>query len=76
MNKFERVFGLKGEARLRYLPGEFQVLVSGGFVRCAVTGQPIAIEDLRYWSVEFQEAYSSPAASLKRYLERKGPPRR
>ncbi len=76
MNKFERAFGLKGEARLRYLPGEYQILVSGAFVRCAVTGQPIALEDLRYWSVEYQEPYSSPAASLKRYLERKGAPRR
>ena len=40
MNRFERLFGLKGEARLRYLDGEFQVLSPGDFVRCAVTGEP------------------------------------
>ena len=26
MNRFERLLGLKGEAKLRYLDGEFQVL--------------------------------------------------
>jgi hypothetical protein len=75
MNRFERTFGLKGEAKLRYLDGEFQVLVSGGYVRCAVTGEPIPLEDLRYWSVEHQEPYSSAAASLQRYLERYGRPK-
>ncbi len=75
MNRFERTFGLKGEAKLRYMDGEFQVLVSGSFVRCAVTGEPIPIEDLRYWSVEYQEPYLNAAVSLQRYLERKGRPR-
>jgi hypothetical protein len=75
MNKFDRLFSVKGEAKLRYLDGEFQVLASGAFVRCAVTGEPILLEDLRYWSVEYQEAYVDAAASLKRYLERKGRPK-
>jgi hypothetical protein len=74
MNRFERTFGLASEAKLRYLDGEFQVLVSGSFVTCAVTGKQIALEDLRYWSVEYQEAYRDAAASLQRYLERKGRP--
>lgn len=69
MNRFERLFGLKGEAKLRYLDGEFQVLTPGDFVRCAVTGEPIALPDLRYWSVELQEAYVSAEASLQRYRE-------
>jgi hypothetical protein len=69
MNKFERFFGLKGEARVRYLDGEFQVLGAGDFVRCAVTGDVIAINELKYWSVERQEAYASAAASLQRHLE-------
>jgi hypothetical protein len=74
MNRFDRTFGLANEAKLRYLDGEFQVLVSGSFVRCAVTGKPIALEELRYWSVEYQEAYRDAAVSLQRYLERKGRP--
>jgi hypothetical protein len=31
-----------------------------------VTGERIDIADLRYWSVDFQEAYSSPQAVLTR----------
>ncbi|MBA4173602.1 MAG: DUF2093 domain-containing protein, partial [Hyphomicrobium sp.] len=59
MNRFERFFGLKGEAKVKFLDGEFQVISSGDFVRCAVTGDPIALADLRYWSVELQEAYAT-----------------
>ena len=69
MNRIERFFGIKGEAQVRYLDGEFQVVSPGDFVRCAVTGQPISLPDLRYWSVELQEAYASADISLKRYLE-------
>lgn len=70
MNRFERLFGLNGEARVRYLDGEFQVLSQGDFVRCAVSGEPIPLSELRYWSVELQEAYATPAFSLQRYRER------
>jgi hypothetical protein len=38
-------------------------------VRCAVTGHAIPLDELRYWSVELQEAYIDAAASLKRYGE-------
>ena len=69
MNRIEKFFGIKGEAQVRYLDGEFQVVSAGDFVRCAVTGQPINLPDLRYWSVELQEAYASAEVSLKRYLE-------
>lgn len=69
MNRFERLFGMKGEARVRYMAGEFQVTTPGDFVTCAVTGRPIALADLKYWSVELQEAYVSADASLERYLD-------
>ena len=69
MNRFEKFFGLRGEAKVRYLNGEFQVVSPGDFVRCAVTGEPILLPDLTYWSVELQEAYVSPEVSLQRYLE-------
>lgn len=69
MNRFERNLTNAGEAKLRYLDGEFQVLSPGSFVRCAVTGEPIAIEDLRYWSVELQEPYANAGVSLRRYLD-------
>jgi hypothetical protein len=54
------------EAEVKYLDGDFRVLRPGAFVRCAVTGVPIPLEELKYWSVERQEAYSSPEAVLKR----------
>src|SRR5262245_44629262 len=66
MNRFEKLLGLKGEARLRFLDGEFQVLSPGDFVRCAVTGEPIMLPDLRYWSVELQEAYANAEISFER----------
>ncbi len=69
MNRFEKLFGSHGEARVRYMDGEFQVLSPGEYVRCAVTGEQIPLQDLRYWSVELQEAYATPAASLERHRE-------
>ena len=69
MNRIEKFFGLKNEARVRYLDGEFEVVKNGEFVRCAVTGEPIPLNDLKYWSVPVQEAYASAEVSLKRYLE-------
>jgi hypothetical protein len=72
MNRFERNIGQATEAKLRYLDNELQVLSPGSFVRCAVTGRPIPLEELRYWSVELQEPYANAEISLKRYLEMKG----
>jgi hypothetical protein len=71
MNRIEKLFGLKGEARVKFMDGEFQVLSPGDFVRCAVTGEPIMLSDLRYWSVELQEAYVSAEASFQRYREQR-----
>ena len=64
MNRFERRPVVEGEAVLEYLDGEFRVVRHGTFVRCAVTGERIPLEDLRYWSVDRQEAYASPDAVL------------
>ena len=52
-------------ARLHYLPGTFRVLSHGDHVLCAVTRQPIPLAELKYWSVERQEAYASASASLE-----------
>ena len=68
MNRIER-HGRDGEARLRFLDGDFQVLTPGAFVRCAVTGAEIPLDELKYWSVARQEAYVDAAAALKRYQD-------
>ena len=52
-------------ARLHYLPGTDRVLSHGDHVLCAVTRQPIPLAELKYWSVERQEAYATPEASLQ-----------
>ncbi len=56
------------EAQLRYLDGDFMVLKPGGFVRCAITGKPITIHDLKYWNVDRQEAYLDVDAAYEAYL--------
>lgn len=71
MNRFERRPVDAGEAKIEYLNGDFRILRPGAFVRCAVTGEPIPLDELRYWSVDRQEAYATPAASMKRGCERR-----
>jgi hypothetical protein len=66
LNRFDPYPSSNGEAEVRYLDGDFRVIRPGGYVRCAVTGVPIPLEELRYWSVERQEAYASPHAVLQR----------
>ena len=53
--------------RGKYLDGDFRVVRPGAFVRCAVTGVAIPLEELRYWSVDLQEAYATPEAVLQRH---------
>ncbi|HEX5867772.1 MAG TPA: DUF2093 domain-containing protein [Beijerinckiaceae bacterium] len=69
MNRFEG----GGEAVIEYLDSNIRVVRPGSYVRCAVTGQAIPLDQLKYWSVERQEPYSSPEAVLKRLgVPRKG----
>lgn len=56
-------------ARLHYLPGSFRQLSAGDHVLCAVSGVPIPLESLRYWSAERQEAYASCAIATERLLD-------
>ncbi|MCB1472196.1 MAG: DUF2093 domain-containing protein [Rhodobiaceae bacterium] len=54
------------EAQLRYTDSDFQVVRSGAFVRCAVTGMAIPLEELRYWSAARQEPYADARAAGER----------
>jgi hypothetical protein len=63
MNKHERG---GGEAVVEYLDSNLRLVRPGAFVRCAVTGEMIPLDQLKYWSVERQEAYASPEAVLIR----------
>lgn len=59
---------MTGEAELRYLDGDYRIIKPGAFVRCAVTGVAIPLEELKYWSVDLQEAYALPNAVLQRHF--------
>jgi len=66
MNRYERRPISAGEAEVEFLDGEIRILRPGAYVRCAVTGAPIPLDDLRYWNVDLQEAYASPEAKLQK----------
>lgn len=55
-------------AKLSYGPNGFRVVTAGNHVLCAVTGEAIALESLRYWSVDRQEAYASAAVATRRLM--------
>jgi hypothetical protein len=67
LNRTDRAVPTPGEAEVKYLDGDFRVVRPGAFVRCAVTGAQIPLEELRYWSVDLQEAYATPEAVLRRH---------
>ncbi len=55
-------------AKLQYGPSTFRIIRSGQHVFCAVSGEVIPLEELRYWSAERQEAYATAELSTKRFL--------
>ena len=62
MNKLERS---GGEAVVQYLDSNLRVVKPGAYVRCAVTGVEIPLDELKYWSVERQEPYVDAEASWR-----------
>ena len=67
MNAIDPNFGR--EAGVRYKDGALEVVRQGDFVRCAVTGLRIPMNQLKYWSVTRQEAYAGPEQALQRLRE-------
>ena len=53
------------EAKVRYLDGDFQILMPGSYVICAMTGAQIPLDELRYWSVARQEPYASVTSAFE-----------
>lgn len=52
-------------ARLHYMANGFRVLAPGDHVVCAVSGERIPLDELRYWSVAAQEPYASASIAAK-----------
>jgi len=59
-------------AVLRYEANGFRVLAPGKYVLCAVTGEAIPLDALRYWSVERQEAYAGPVVATRHLAPKRG----
>jgi hypothetical protein len=55
------------EAKIEFGDNDFTVLSPGNFVRCAVSGERIPLDELRYWSVDLQEAYRGPEEAMGRW---------
>ena len=60
---------MKKLAKIKYLPNNFQIIESGDYVECAVSGKEINISDLTYWNVELQEPYFSFKEAFKKKEE-------
>jgi hypothetical protein len=56
-------------AKLHYMANGFRILVAGDHVLCAVSKAPIALEQLRYWSVAKQQPYATPEISTRAALD-------
>ena len=56
-------------AQLIFGPNGFLVMRPGNHVVCAVSGEAVPLEELRYWSVERQEAYASADIATRRLLQ-------
>ena len=46
-------------AKLKFLPNNFEIIENGDHVICAKSKKKITLENLKYWSVDKQEAYYS-----------------
>jgi len=55
-------------ARLHYMANGFRVLTPGDHVTCAVTGERVTLEELRYWSVALQQPYATAEIATKAML--------
>jgi hypothetical protein len=70
VNIFDKSFS-PSEAQLRYLDADYLVVRPGSFVRCAITGVPIPLDELTYWNVDRQEPYANAEAAHQAF-ERNG----
>ncbi len=55
------------EAKLKFKPGNFEIMSPGDYVLCKVSGKKIILSELKYWNVELQEAYFSYIEANERF---------
>lgn len=59
------MFNRSQPARLHYMANGYRMLSQGDHVVCAVSGEKIPLDALRYWSVTRQEAYATPEIAAR-----------
>lgn len=52
-------------AKLHYMANNFRMLSAGDHVVCAISGQKIPLDELRYWNVARQEPYASAELAVR-----------
>ncbi|MCL6229916.1 DUF2093 domain-containing protein [Bartonella bilalgolemii] len=57
------------EATIHYFNNSYKIVKYGTYTVCAVSGQKIPIDNLKYWNHQRQEAYASCELSYQRELE-------
>ena len=57
------------EAKLKFKAGNFEIINSGDYVLCKVSGKKIDLSELKYWNVELQEAYFSYIEATERFKQ-------
>jgi len=70
MNFLDQAIPQRREAKLRYLDADFQVVREGDFVRCAASGDPISLPNLRYWDVIRQIPFKTAEAAFSERFNR------
>ncbi|MCZ2203337.1 DUF2093 domain-containing protein [Bartonella sp. A05] len=57
------------EATIHYSSNGYKLIKYGTYTLCAVSGQKIPLDELKYWNHHRQEAYASCELSYQRELE-------
>ncbi|MBB4076558.1 hypothetical protein GGR08_000858 [Bartonella fuyuanensis] len=57
------------EAKIHYFNNRYDIVEYGTYTICAVSGQKIPLDNLKYWNHHRQEAYASCEISYHRELE-------
>ena len=58
---------MKKKAKLIFKHNYFEIVETGDYVLCGISGKQIPLQNLNYWNVELQEAYCSPVEVNERF---------
>ena len=61
----------KKKAKLIFKHNSFEILETGEYVICAISGKKIELKHINYWNVELQEPYFSALEADMRYKKLK-----